>query len=122
MSRFGLDGTSFLGITTDNASSNYSMTSCLSKLLESGGTEWSAVRNHLACMTHVIQLALSAFMTSLGVKARNKSWEEAEREKIGRQQVGSHRRRGGVARVEKVALLDAGFNKIIEKVRLRAGA
>ena len=120
LSRFGLDGMSLLGITTDNASSNYSMTNCLEKLLEniSGESEWSAEQNHVPCMTHVIQLALGAFMNLLGVKSRHKSWEDTEREKIGRQSgsCNSRRKRGGGARVEMVGLLEPGFNKIIEKV------
>ena len=112
-----MDGKLLLGITTDNASSNYSMTGCLQKLLENGGTDWSAEQNHLPCMTHVIQLALGAFMDSLGVKGRHKSWEDNEREKIGQETVGSNRRKRvcGV-RVEKVASLEPGFNKIVEKV------
>jgi len=31
-------------------------------------------------MVHVIQLAIGAFMSSLGVKDRNKSWEAHERD------------------------------------------
>jgi len=31
-------------------------------------------------MAHIIQLALSAFMSNLGVKARTKSWEAHERD------------------------------------------
>ena len=117
LERFGLNWKSVLGVTTDNASSNYSMTRCLEKILEDESIEWSALQNHLPCMTHVIQLALGAFMESLGVKGRGKSWEESEREKIGRdfQGHGRKRRPGGV-RVERVESLDPGFNKIVEKV------
>jgi hypothetical protein len=61
-------------ITTDNASSNYSMTRELQSTLEASGIEWPALRNHIPCMAHVIQLALGAFMNSLGVKGRTKSW------------------------------------------------
>jgi len=69
-----------LGITTDNASSNYSMTRELQSTLEACGIEWQALRNHIPCMAHVIQLALGAFMSSLGVKGRTKSWEAHERD------------------------------------------
>ena len=69
-----------LGITTDNASSNYSMTSELESTLEASGIKWPALGNHIPCMAHVIQLALGAFMCSLGVKGCTKSWEAHERE------------------------------------------
>ena len=67
-----------LGITTDDASSNYSMTLELQSTLEYFGIEWPALRNHIPCMAHVIQLALGAFMSSLGVKGHTKSWEAHE--------------------------------------------
>jgi len=67
-----------LGITTDNASSNYSMTRKLQLTLEASGIEWPALRNHIPCMAHVIQLALGAFMSSLGVTGSTKSWEANE--------------------------------------------
>jgi len=68
------DGRLF-GMTTDNASSNYSMTRKLQSTLEASGIEWPALRNHIPCMAHVIQLALGVFMSSLGVKGRTKSWK-----------------------------------------------
>ena len=69
-----------LGITTDNASSNYSMSRELQTTLEASGIEWPALRNHIPCMAHVIQLALGAFMSSLGVKGCTRSWEAHERD------------------------------------------
>jgi hypothetical protein len=68
----------FLGITTDNASSNCAMTRKLQSLLEASGIEWPPVRNHIPCMAHVTKLALGAFMSSLGVKRLTKSWEAHE--------------------------------------------
>jgi len=68
-----------LGITTDNASSNYSMTRELQSTLGASGIEWPALRNHIPCMAHIIQLAFGAFMSSLGVKCLTKSWEAHER-------------------------------------------
>jgi hypothetical protein len=118
LTRFGLDTKSLLGITTDNASSNYSMTGCLQLLLEESGVEWSAEQNHMPCMAHVIQLALGAFMNTLGVKGRQKSWEDTEREKMVADRGRESKRRIGGARVERVALLKCGFNKIVEKVFL----
>ena len=56
-------------------------------------------------------------MDSLGVKGRGKSWEDNEREKIGQESKRTGRKNEiGGARVERVELLDAGFNKIVEKV------
>ena len=77
---FELTDSRLLGITTDNASSNYSMTRELQSSLEASGIEWLALRNHIPCMAHVIQLALGAFLNSLGVKRRTKSWEAHERD------------------------------------------
>jgi len=69
LDRFELTDGCLLGIRTDNGSSNYSMTRELQSTVEASGIEWPALRNHIPCMAHVIQLALGAFMSSLGVKA-----------------------------------------------------
>jgi len=114
----------WLGITTDNASSNYSMTHELQSTLEASGIEWPAVRNHIPCMAHVIQLALGAFMSSLSVKGRTKSWEahehaqqfgENESIDIGKSQ---RLRNEGNARINEVSAMRQGLAKIIEKVRI----
>jgi len=70
---FELTNGCLLGITTYKASSNYSMTCILQSTFEASGIEWPALRNHIPCMVHVIQLALGAFMSSLGVKGSTKS-------------------------------------------------
>jgi hypothetical protein len=80
LDRFELTDGHLLGIKTDNACSNYSMTHELQSTLEASGTEWLALRNHIPCMAHVIQLALGAFMCRLGVKGRTMSWEAYERD------------------------------------------
>jgi hypothetical protein len=80
LDRFELTDGRLLGITTDNASSNYSMTRELQSTLEVSGIEWPALRNHMPCMAHIIQLALGAFMSSLCIKGRTKSWEAHERD------------------------------------------
>jgi hypothetical protein len=49
------------------------MTRELQSTLEASGIEWPALRNHIPCMAHVIQLALGAFMNSLGIKGHTKS-------------------------------------------------
>jgi hypothetical protein len=113
-----------LGITTDNASSNYSMTRELQSTPEASGSEWPALMNHIPCMAHVIQLALGAFTSSLSVKGRTKSWEAHERD----QQFGENEnidignsqrlRKEGNARINKVSAMRPGLAKIIEKVSI----
>ena len=73
-------------------------------------------------MEHVIQLALGAFLSSLGVTGRTKSWEAHERD----QQLGENEskdigksqrlRKEGNARINKVLAMKPGLAKIIEKV------
>jgi len=75
-------------------------------------------------MAHIIQLSLGAFLSSLGVNGRTKSWEahesdqqfgENERTDIGKSQ---RLRKEGNARINKVSAMRPGFAKIIEKVRI----
>jgi hypothetical protein len=47
---------------------------------DASGIEWPGLRDHIPCMVHVIQLALGAFMSSLRVISRKKSWEPHERD------------------------------------------
>ena len=113
-----------LVIMTVNATSNYSMTRELQSTLEASGIEWPALRNHILCMAHVIQLALGAFMSSLCVKGRTKTWEAHE----GDQQFGENGstgigksqrlRKEGNARINKVSAMRPGLAKTIEKVRI----
>jgi hypothetical protein len=122
LDRFELTDGRLLGITTDIACSNYSMTREVQSTLESLGIEWPALRNHIPCMAHIIQLALGAFMSSLGVKGRTKSWEAHERD----QQLGENEsidigksqrlRKESNARINKVLAMNPGLAKIIEKV------
>jgi len=65
-------------ISTDNASSTHLMTRKPQSALEASAIPWPASRNLIPCMAHVIQPALGAFMCSLGVKCRTKSWEAHE--------------------------------------------
>jgi hypothetical protein len=112
---FELTDGRFLCITTDNASSNYSMTRELQSTLESSGIEWPALRNHIPCMAHVIQLALGAFMSSLGGKGRTKSWEAHERDQqFGENEsieIGKSQRlhKEGNARIDKVSAMRPGL-------------
>jgi len=77
---FELTDSCLLGITTNNTFTNYWITRKIQTTLEASGIEWHTLRNHIPCMAHVIQLALGAFMSSLGVKGRTKSWEAHERD------------------------------------------
>jgi hypothetical protein len=121
---FELTDGHLLGITTDNASSNYLMTRELQTTLEASGIKWPALRNHIPCMAHVIQLSLGAFISSLGAKGHTKSWEAHERDQqfgenestdIGKSQ---RLRKEGNARINKVSAMRPGLAKIIEKVHI----
>jgi len=122
LDHFELTNGRLLGITTDNVSSNYLMIRELQSTLEASGIEWPALRNHIPCMAHVIQLALGAFMSSLGVKGRTKSWDAHEHD----QQFGENEsmdtgkrqrlRKEGNARINKVSAMKPGLAKISEKV------
>jgi len=94
----------------------------LQSTLEDYGIEWPASSNHTPYMAQVIQPALGAFMSSLGVKGRYKSWEAHERN----QQFGDNEsidigkiqrlREEGNARINKVLAMRPALAKIIEKV------
>jgi len=58
-----------LRMMADNAFSKYSMTRELQLTLQASGILGPDMRNHIPCMAHVIQLALGAFMSNLGVVA-----------------------------------------------------
>jgi len=120
--RFELTDGRLLGITTDDASSNYSMTREPQSMLEASGIEWPTLRNHIPCMAHVIQLALGAFMSSLGVKGRTKSWEAHQRDRQFEEnesmdiRKSQRLRKEGNARINKVLAVRPGLATIIEKV------
>jgi len=82
--------------------------------LEASGIEWPVLRNHVPCMAHIMGLALGAFMSSLGVKYCNKSWEaqycdqyfgENESIDIGQSQ---RLRTEGNARINEVSAMNPG--------------
>jgi len=121
---FELTDSQLLVIMNVNASSNHSMTRKLLSTLEASAIKWPALRNHIPCMAHVIQLAFGAFMSSLGAKGRTKSCAAHERN----QQFGenesidiakSHRlRKEGNATINEVSAMKPGLAKIIEKLRI----
>jgi len=99
------------------------MTRELQLTLKASAIQWPALRNHMACMAHVIQQALGAFMSSLSVNGRNMSWEvqecnqqfgENESIDIGKRQ---RLRKEGNARMSIVPAMKAGLGKTIEKAR-----
>jgi len=98
------------------------MTRELQSTLEGSGIESPALRNLIACMAHVIRIALGAFLCSLGVKGRTKSWEahecdqqfgENESNDIGKSE---RFRKEGNAGINKVSAMSPGLAEIIEKV------
>jgi len=100
------------------------MTRKLQLTLQASGIEWPALRNHIPCMAHVIQRAVGAVISSLGVKGRTKSWEAHEPD----QQFGDNGgidigkswrpRKEGNARIDEVSAMRPGLAKIIEKIRI----
>jgi hypothetical protein len=96
----------------------------LQSTLEASAIEWPVLRNHIPRMAHVFQLALGAFVSSLGVKGRTKSWEAHEHDQQfeenectdnGKSQ---RLRKEGNARINNVSAMESGLAKIIEKVRI----
>jgi len=47
----------------------------LQSTLQASAIQLTAWRNQIPCIVHVIQLAVSAFLSSLGSRDRTKSWE-----------------------------------------------
>ena len=100
------------------------MTRKLQSSFDAFGIMWPAVKHHLPCMVHVIQLAFVAFMSSLGVKGCTKYCEIQERDQqFGeneRTDIGNSQRlwKEGNARISKLSALQPSLGKIIEKVRI----
>jgi len=118
---FGPTDGRLLGITSDYASSNYSMTHELQSTLEASGIECHALRNHIPCMAHIKQLALGSFMSSQGVKGCTKSWQAHERD----QQFGENEsidigmsewmRKEGNSQINKESAMRSHLAKIMRK-------
>jgi len=121
---FELTDSHSLECTTDYASSNYSMTCELESTPDASGMEWAALRNYLPCMVDVIQLALGAFMSSLGVKGHAKSWEAHECNQQFRENesidigISQRLRKEGNVRINMVWGMKSGLGKIIAKVHI----
>jgi len=100
------------------------MTRELQSTLEASAIQWPVLKNDIPCMALVIQLALGAFMNSLGVKGHNKCWEAHERDQgfeenesidIGKSQ---RLRKEGNVRINMVLAMKAGLAKTIGAVRI----
>jgi len=121
---FELTHSRLLGITTDNSSSNYSTIREFQSTLKASGMEWPALRNHIACMAHVIQLASGAFITILHVQGPMASWKAHEHiQQFGKNESRdsgkSHRlRKAGKPRINKASAMRPDLAKIIQKVRI----
>jgi len=124
LDRFELNDGRLLGIKTDSTSINYSVTRERQATLGYSRVEWPALRNHIPYMAHVIQLALGAFISSLGVKCCTKSWKAHECDQqfgenhsidIGKSQ---RLRKDSYARISKMSAMRPGLAKIIEKVHI----
>jgi hypothetical protein len=100
------------------------MTRELQSTLVASGIDRPPLRNDIPCIESVIQLALGAFISSLGVTGCTKSWKAHERD----QQFGENEwmdggksqrlPNEGNARMNKVSAIISGLAKIIEKVRI----
>jgi hypothetical protein len=111
LDRFELTDGQLLGTMTDNTSSKYLMLRELHSALEASGIGWPALRNHIPFMAHARDIDLGAFLSTLGVQGRTKTWKAHE----GNQQYGenesidigkSHRlRTEGNARINKVSAM-----------------
>jgi hypothetical protein len=114
--RFDLDTGRLLGVTTDNASSNYKMAKALEEELTKAGTRWDSKASHVPCMAHVIQLCLGSFMNALNVEQHEKHWTDVEQEK--NQAEGENQVKGLKMKKRLVAFekMPSGFAKIVERV------
>jgi len=54
------------------------MTHELELMLQASGIKWAALRNHIPCLAHIIQLAIGAFISTLGVQGHTKSRESRD--------------------------------------------
>ena len=122
LDRYELSDGQLLGSMTDNASSNCFISHELQSTLQGSSIEWPALRNHIPCIAHSIQLTVGAFMFSLGVKCCTRCWEahqchlQFEENKsidVGKSQ--RHRKEGN-ARINKISAMRPELAKRIEKV------
>jgi hypothetical protein len=56
-----------LNLTNDNASNNYKMRRFVRKILLKNDIEWNHEKNHVSCLTHIIQLTMNELLKSLKI-------------------------------------------------------
>jgi len=111
---------------TDNDSSNNSTTCKIQSTLPNSAIKSPALRNHITCMVHIIQLALGAFIRSLGITGSTRSCEAPEcDQQCGENQCldngnGQTLRKDGNGRIHTGLARRPGLAKIIEKVHISA--
>jgi len=94
----------------------------LQSILEASGLESPALTYHIPCMAHVIQLALGAFRSNLGIHGCTKSWESHEcNQQDGENDslyIGKIQRlwKEGNATINKLSAMKPGVPQVIEKV------
>jgi len=99
LKRYGIES-QLLGFTSDSASNNGTLAAALSNALDQLSVDWNCDHNHIPCMAHVVQLILGAFMDHLKIKSKGESMPSNFKESY----------------VGKVASMEAGFFKTVEKV------
>ena len=72
----------------------------LSDALDQLSIDWNCDHNHIPCMAHVVQLILGVFMDYLKIKSKGENVPSNFKKSY----------------VEKVASMEAGFFKTVEKV------
>ena len=114
LQRYSLDDGRLMGITTDNASANYTMCKALEDALGKLRVRhhWEAAKYHVPCMAHVIQLCLGAFMSALEVRSRERH-QTAVDEGI---ELGGEGSEARTRKLREFCDMPPGFAKIIEKV------
>jgi len=100
------------------------MTHMLQSTLEASGIEYPALRDHIPCMVHVMQMTLGAFMSSLSAKGHTKYWKAHERNQQFRDYesivigMSQRLRKEGNAQINEVSAMRPGLAKIIENVHI----
>ena len=118
LKRYNIDNDRFLGMMSDNMSSNFTMSAGIERAMAIMGHQWSSANNHMPCMAHVIQLALGAFMSKLQIAGRESYYQEEQRDQLVEVEGLGPGGRGKMSRIERFKLMPKGFKKTIEKVSI----
>lgn len=104
-----------LRTTTDNTSSKYFIIWEQQSSIKASRIKWHAFRYQIPCMTHVTQLALSVFISSLSITGYTMAWDANECDQQFRDNefidIGNSKRhqQEGTARVHKVSAMKSGL-------------